>query len=138
MLHPWVAFLILPIFVIFNGGIPFNEFSFETFFSPVPLGIALGLFLGKSIGVFTIVWLAIKLKFARLPAGSNWRQLFGVAALTGIGFTMSLFLSALAFNETAYENIARQGVLIGSLLSVLLGVGMLYLGKPHVNNDDDS
>lgn len=137
MLHPWVAFLILPIFVIFNGGIPFNEFSAETFFTSVPLGIALGLFLGKSLGVFSIVWLAIKLNFAKLPAGSNWRQLLGVASLTGIGFTMSLFLSALAFNETPYENLARQGVLIGSLFSVLLGVGMIYLGKPHVDNGNN-
>ncbi len=137
MLHPWVAFLILPIFVIFNGGISFREFSFETFFSSVPLGIALGLFLGKSLGVFSIVWLAIKLNCASMPAGSNWRQLFAVASLTGIGFTMSLFLSALAFNETPYENLARQGVLIGSLLSLLLGVGMLYLGQPHVNNNNN-
>lgn len=130
MLHPWVAFFILPIFVVFNGGIPFTDFTLDSLLSPVPMGIAWGLFLGKSCGVFAIVWLSVKVGLARLPSGCNWRQLFGVSALTGIGFTMSLFLSALAFSDTPFENVARQGVMLGSLFSTLLGVIVLsWLSK---------
>jgi len=121
MLHPWVAFFIIPTFVFFNGGISFAHFSLSQLLTPVPLGITLGLFLGKSIGIFTIICLTIKLGWAKLPPGSNFLQLFGIAALTGIGFTMSLFLSALAFNDTHYEDIARQGIVLGSLLSLTLG-----------------
>ncbi|MEE9452384.1 MAG: Na+/H+ antiporter NhaA [Gammaproteobacteria bacterium] len=130
MLHPWVAYFILPTFVFFNGGIPFKGFTISGLFLPVPLGIMLGLFVGKSIGVFTVSWLVIKSGLARLPSGSNWPQLFAVSTLTGIGFTMSLFLSALAFNGTLYEDTSRQGVIVGSILSTILGVSIfIIVGK---------
>jgi Na+:H+ antiporter, NhaA family len=129
MLHPWVAFFILPVFVFFNGGISFENFAWKSLLHPVPMGIALGLFLGKSLGIFSISWLAIKSGFAKLPGGSNWRQLYGVAVLSGIGFTMSLFLSALAFSGSEFEELARKGVLFGSLLSVVVGVSILLIGK---------
>jgi NhaA family Na+:H+ antiporter len=129
MLHPWVAFFILPTFVFFNGGISFENFTWGSLLHPVPVGIALGLFLGKSLGIFSISWLVIKSGFAKLPGGANWRQLYGVAVLSGIGFTMSLFLSALAFSGTEFEELARKGVLFGSLLSVVVGVFVLLVGK---------
>ncbi len=124
-LHRWVAYGVLPIFVLFNGGVPFAGFSFGRLLQPLPLGIGMGLFVGKSIGVFVCCWLAIKLRFARLPAQSNYRQLFGVSALTGIGFTMSLFLSTLAFANTQYEDLSRQGVLMGSLIACMIGICVL-------------
>lgn len=124
-LHPWVVYGVLPIFVFFNGGVPFAGFSWMHLFSAVPLGIALGLFIGKTLGVFFCCWLLLKTNIARLPGDANYRQLFGVSALTGIGFTMSLFLSALAFANTPFENLSRQGVLLGSFLSCVLGVLVL-------------
>ncbi|NKB46495.1 MAG: Na+/H+ antiporter NhaA [Legionellales bacterium] len=129
MLHPWVAFFILPIFVFFNGGISFENFSWSSLLHPVPIGIAMGLFLGKSVGIFSISWLVIKLGFAKLPSGSNWWQFYGVSTLTGIGFTMSLFLSALAFSGTEYEDLARKGVLFGSLLSMAWGVLIIWFSN---------
>lgn len=130
LLHPWVAYGVLPIFVLFNGAVPFAGFNVSEFARPLALGISLGLFLGKSLGVFACCWLAIKLGLARLPSQSNYRQLLGVSALTGIGFTMSLFLSALAFANTEYENLSRQAVLLGSLCACVFGVCLL-LKKPR-------
>lgn len=127
-LHPWVAFMVLPLFVLINGGIPFAGFSWGSLLSAVPLGIALGLFVGKTFGVFASVWLAEKFGLAARPLNSSWQDVLGLSALTGIGFTMSLFITALAFEGTVYENIARQGVLLGSLLSCLLGCS-LFLCK---------
>ena len=126
-LHPWVAFFVLPVFVLFNGGVPFAGFSWASFITPVPLGIALGLFLGKLFGVFCFCWLALKLNVAKMPRGARLTHLFGVSALTGIGFTMSLFLSALAFANTTFENSSRQGVLIGSLCACVVGVAVIML-----------
>lgn len=125
LLHPWVVYGVLPIFVLFNGGVPFSGFNWTKLLEPLPLGIALGLFIGKSVGVFVCCWMVLKLKLATLPSGSNYRQLFGVSALTGIGFTMSLFLSTLAFANTQYENLSRQGVLVGSLIACVMGVCIL-------------
>lgn len=125
-LHPWVIFLVLPLFVLFNGGVSFTGLHWADLLKPLPLGIILGLFVGKSCGVFGCCWLMLKTKLAQLPHDVGLRQLLGVSALTGIGFTMSLFLATLAFSNTPYENISRQGVLLGSLLSCLLGVFVLW------------
>lgn len=123
-LHPWVAFFILPAFVFVNGGISFQGFTLHSLVSAVPLGIAMGLFLGKMVGVFAFAGFVIKMGWARLPAGSNWLQLLATAILTGVGFTMSLFLSSLAFFGTPYENLARNGIVFGSLISVIAGVAL--------------
>lgn len=124
-LRPWLTCLILPLFVFANGGVIWHGASITTLSATIPLGITLGLFLGKTLGTFISSVLIIKLTSITLPANCNWRQLFGGCALTGIGFTMSLFFAALSFYNTAYENLARQSVLIGSFLSCLLGIACL-------------
>lgn len=126
-LHPVVMYVILPLFAFANTGISFNGLSMASLFHPVPLGIAAGLFLGNQIGVFSFSWLAIKLKFAQLPKRATWLQLYGVAALCGIGFTMSLFISSLAFDQDTpgFAVDDRLGILVGSLLSALVGYGVL-------------
>ncbi len=124
-LHPWVAYFILPIFVFANGGIIFKEFTWGSLLDSVPLGIAAGLFVGKAVGAFAFSFAAIKLRFASRPVGSTWPQFFGVCTLTGIGFTMSIFLGTLAFYGTPYEELLKKGVLLGSLCSAVLGVAIL-------------
>lgn len=98
-LHYWVIFLILPLFAFVNAGVDLRNISINQLATSVPLGIMLGLFLGKQIGVFGFSYIAIKLKLATLPEGANFKQLYGVAILTGIGFTMSLFVDSLAFTD---------------------------------------
>jgi NhaA family Na+:H+ antiporter len=121
-LHPWVAFLIVPIFGFANAGVSFAGVGPSALVQPVPLGIMLGLFLGKQIGVFGFAWLAIRMRLADLPAHATWLQLYGVALLCGIGFTMSLFIGLLAFPQSqALQDQVKIGVLAGSLLAGLLG-----------------
>ena len=121
-LHYWVAFMILPLFAFVNAGIDLRQISLDQMIGSVPLGIMLGLFIGKQAGVFGFSWLAIKLKLASMPAGSSWRQLYGVAVLTGIGFTMSLFIDSLAFEaDMVYQYADKLAVLVGSFLSGLAG-----------------
>jgi Na+:H+ antiporter, NhaA family len=122
-LQPWVAFFILPVFAFSNAGVNLHGLTLDDLASPVTLGIALGLFLGNQLGVFGASWLAIKLRLANLPEGANWRQFYGVATLCGIGFTMSLFIGSLAFDQVAddYTNSVKIGVLAGSLCSAILG-----------------
>ena len=122
-LHAVVAFFILPIFAFANAGISFAGVGTEEIFHNVPLGIALGLFLGKQIGVFSLCWLAIKLNLTSLPKGMSWGSLYGTAALCGIGFTMSLFIGSLAFEETHVNLLfdERLGIIFGSLASGLIG-----------------
>lgn len=122
-LHPWVAYLILPLFAFANAGVSFAGISTDALFGSVSIGIAAGLFFGKQAGVFGIVWLAVKLKLADLPNGANWLSIYGVALLTGIGFTMSLFVGSLAFERGAFDELAatRVGVLAGSVLSATAG-----------------
>ncbi len=129
-LHFWVAFLILPLFAFVNAGLNLSGISLPQMGGPVPLGIMLGLFLGKQIGVFGFSAIAIKARLAQLPAQSSWRQLYGVSVLTGIGFTMSLFIVSLAFEDDAmFQYTDKLAILLGSLLSgivgylVLLGAG---------------
>ena len=121
-LHPWVAFLILPLFAFVNAGVDLRGMSLAQMSASVPLGIMLGLFIGKQAGVFGFSWVAIKLKLASMPNGSSWRQLYGVAVLTGIGFTMSLFIDSLAFeDDMVYQYADKLAVLLGSFFSGLAG-----------------
>lgn len=140
-LHSVVAFFILPIFAFANAGINFSGVTIDQLMHGVPIGIALGLFAGKQIGIFGFCWLFIKLKLTKLPAGMNTMSLYGTAALCGIGFTMSLFIGSLAFEETGVNLLfdERLGIIIGSLLSGIMGFIVLYLGLPakqcdQVNN----
>jgi NhaA family Na+:H+ antiporter len=133
MLHPWVSFAIMPIFAFANAGVSFNDTSLGDQLAPLPLGIAAGLFVGKQIGVFTASWVAIKLGLCRLPHHISWLALYGVSLLSGIGFTMSLFIGSLAFDEPAYATSIRVGVFVGSILSGLCGFLLLRaLGSPKV------
>ncbi len=125
-LSPYVAFGIMPLFALANAGVILDNFSFESMLLPVPLGIIAGLFLGKQIGVFIFSYLSIKFKLAEMPSNSNWLAFYGVGILTGIGFTMSLFVGNLAFVD--YPNTLDEvkiGVLVGSALSALLGYLLL-------------
>ena len=122
-LHPWVAFAVLPMFAFCNAGVSLEGASFATLLEPIPLGIALGLVAGKTIGVLGTSWLLIRAGLAERPAGASWRQFLGVAVLCGIGFTMSLFIGGLAFEGEApgYELQLKLGVLCGSLVAAALG-----------------
>jgi NhaA family Na+:H+ antiporter len=125
-LHYWVAFLILPLFAFVNAGVDLRDISIDGMFSSVPLGIMAGLFIGKQLGVFGFVWIAIKLGFASLPKGSSWLQLYGVALLTGIGFTMSLFVNTLAYDDTELFSYAdKLAILLGSFISGIAGYVVL-------------
>lgn len=127
-LHYWVAFFVLPLFAFVNAGVDLKGLTPSTLITDVSLGIMLGLFLGKQFGVFGFSYIAIKLGIAKLPKESNFKQLYGVAILTGIGFTMSLFVDSLAYNDTALFHYAdKLSILLGSFLSGL--VGYLYLRK---------
>jgi len=126
-LAPWVGFGILPLFGFANAGLSFADLSLLSILDPVPLGIAAGLFLGKQIGVFGAAALVIRRGWAQLPDGAGWLALYGTSILTGIGFTMSLFIGTLAFGESDREAPMRLGVLVGSALSALVGAGVLAL-----------
>ncbi len=121
-LHYWVAFFILPLFAFVNAGVDLKGFQLRELLAPVPLGIMLGLFLGKQAGVFGFGALAIRMGWAKLPQGSNWLQFYGVSVLTGIGFTMSLFIDSLAYNDTeVYHYADKLAILLGSFLSGIAG-----------------
>lgn len=130
-LHPTVVFGILPLFAFANSGIPFDALTIETLTHPVPLGIALGLFFGNQFGVFGLCWLAIKLGLSELPEGVSWLQLYGVALLCGIGFTMSLFVASLAFEQGGPDFAVddRIGILLGSMASGILGYVVLRMAS---------
>jgi NhaA family Na+:H+ antiporter len=128
ILSPYVAFGIMPLFALANAGVSLEGVSVNTLMTPVPLGILCGLFFGKQIGVFLFSYLSIKLKFAEMPTNSNWIKFYGVGILTGIGFTMSLFVGNLAFIEnTQHMDGVKIGVLCGSLLSAILGYFLLLV-----------
>ena len=127
-ISPYVAFGIMPLFALANAGVSLDGINLNSLLSPVPLGIVLGLFVGKQIGVFLFSIVSIKLKIAQMPNNSNWISLYGVGILTGIGFTMSLFIGNLAFVEnTQYMDGVKIGVLAGSLLSTLAGYFLLLI-----------
>jgi NhaA family Na+:H+ antiporter len=128
-LHPWVTYMILPVFAFANAGVSFKGIPAEALTGGVAVGIAVSLFIGKQFGVFITTWLIVKLGIARLPEGANWLAVYGIALLTGIGFTMSLFIGTLAFEAGAFNYIAatRVGVLAGSILSAAAGYAILRL-----------
>lgn len=129
-IHFWVAFYILPIFAFVNAGIDLRSLSFDLIINPVSLGIILGLFIGKQLGVFFFVYIAVKFKLASLPKGTTWAQVYGVSVLTGIGFTMSLFIDSLAFQDSSmFSYTDKLAILIGSILSGLLGYLILLKAK---------
>ena len=135
-LHPWVAFAVLPIFAFANAGVPFSGMSLEKLTNGVSLGIILGLFFGKQIGVFGMIVLARVLRIAELPPGANWGQVYGVALLCGIGFTMSLFIGTLAYEHGNFDLLStvKMGVLIGSVLSAVAGLFVLHLALPKATD----
>jgi len=127
MLHPWVTYGILPVFAFANAGVSLAGLSLNSLLEPVTLGVALGLFLGKQLSVFGITWIAVQLGIGEKPAGASWLQLYGMSVLTGIGFTMSLFIGTLAF-EAPENNVAvRLGVLCASVACGAAGYLVLYL-----------
>jgi NhaA family Na+:H+ antiporter len=132
-LHPWVAFAVLPVFAFANAGVSFAGIGLDSLADGVPLGIILGLFFGKQIGVFGMVVLARLLRIARLPEGTTLGQVYGVALLCGVGFTMSLFIGTLAFERGNFDLLGgvKLGVLTGSLLSALAGLLVLHLALPR-------
>jgi NhaA family Na+:H+ antiporter len=127
-LHPWVAFGVLPVFAFCNAGVSLAGASFASLLQPIPLGIALGLVAGKTIGVLGTLWLLVASGVAARPAGAGWRQCLGVAALCGIGFTMSLFIGGLAFEGRGadHEVQVKLGVLAGSIVAGALGSLILW------------
>jgi len=131
-LIPWVAYFVLPIFAFANAGVSFKGLNWETLLHPIPMGIALGLFAGKQIGVLGVSWLAVKCRIASLPQGASWFGLYGIALLCGVGFTMSLFIGGLAFDAQGIEHVrlVRLGVLFGSICSGLVGYLMLRFFCP--------
>lgn len=136
-LHPWVAFGILPIFALANAGVALSGLQWSALLTPLTLGIAAGLVVGKQVGVFGAIWLAVKTGLARKPEAVSWGQLYGLACLTGVGFTMSLFIGGLAFADPALMTDVRIGVLTGSLISALSGIAALVLAakKPARSSD---
>ena len=134
LIAPYVAFMIMPLFALANAGVSLEGLKFNSLFSVVPLGILLGLFLGKQIGVFLFSYISIKLKIAEMPNNANWLNFYAVGILTGIGFTMSLFVGNLAFVENIqYMDGVKIGVLSGSLLSTIMGYFLLLLSRKSKN-----
>ena len=128
LISPYVAFFIMPLFAFANAGVSLEGLNINSLLSPVPLGILLGLFVGKQLGVFTFSYISIKIGIAQIPNNSNWISFYGVGILTGIGFTMSLFVGNLAFTENMnYIDSVKIGVLSGSLLSTLIGYFLLLI-----------
>lgn len=132
IIHPWVAFAVLPIFAFANAGVSFHGMSLDKLTNGVPMGIILGLFVGKQIGVFGMVALARLFRLAELPKGTNWGQVYGVALLCGVGFTMSLFIGTLAFEHGNFDRLygVKMGVLAGSMLSAVAGLLVLHFALP--------
>lgn len=127
-LHYWVAFGILPVFAFANAGVPFTGMGLHSFLEPVTLGIILGLVLGKPLGIFTLLFLTIKLGLSPKPEGATWLQLLAVSLLCGIGFTMSLFIGTLAFEGVEMQASIRLGVLVGSTISAIIAFIILFYG----------
>jgi NhaA family Na+:H+ antiporter len=129
-LHPWVSYAILPLFAFANAGVSLAGIAPGDLLEPLPLGIAAGLFVGKQAGVMGATWIAVRLNAAALPRDATWQHFYGTALLTGIGFTMSLFIGTLAFDDPALADRVRIGVLGGSVLSALAGALVLGLARP--------
>ena len=130
-LHPWVAYAILPLFAFANAGVSLTGVTLQSFTHAVPMGIAAGLLLGKTLGVFGFTWVAIRTGLAKLPNGANWGQVLGVSILCGIGFTMSLFVGSLAYDPatSAYAGADRMGILTGSILAAFIGYAVMAISS---------
>lgn len=124
-LHPWVAFFVLPIFGFANAGVPFSGLGLDVFLQPITLGIILALVVGKQIGIFGTVWVCVKSGLCPMPANTNWCQIYAMAVVCGIGFTMSLFIGGLSFTGPLEQAEVRLGVLTGSLISAVAGYILL-------------
>jgi NhaA family Na+:H+ antiporter len=129
ILHPWVAFAIMPLFALANAGVPLGAALLQRLAEPAAIGVMLGLFVGKQAGISLFAWIAVRTGLARLPAGVSWRELYGAALLCGIGFTMSLFIADLEFGTPALLEAAKSGILVASLASGSLGF-LLLKGRP--------
>ena len=134
-LHPWVAYCVLPIFAFANAGVPFSGMGLKDLFEPVTLGIILGLFVGKQIGIFSVLFITIKLGLSPKPQNANWWQLYAVSVLCGIGFTMSLFIGGLAYEGVEMQASVRMGVLVGSILSAILAYLILRYGPTKMRTN---
>ena len=132
-ISPYVAFMIMPLFAFANAGVSLEGLTFSSLMLPVPLGILLGLFIGKQLGVMLFSFVAVKARIAQMPGNSNWMSLYGVSILTGIGFTMSLFVGNLAFPESEIIDGVKIGVLLGSLFSTLAGYALLMITTKKKN-----
>lgn len=134
-LSPYVLYFIIPVFAFANAGVVLTGMQFADLFAALPLGIALGLVLGKQVGVFGVTWLMVKLGLARMPHGATWLHIYGVACLAGIGFTMSLFIGSLSFADAELMNQVRLGVLSGSIISGVLGYAALMIAAQPKTDD---
>ncbi|MDJ0979124.1 MAG: Na+/H+ antiporter NhaA [Erythrobacter sp.] len=137
-LHKWVAFLVIPIFGFANAGVSLIGVSPAMILGPLPLGIALGLLIGKQIGIVGMAWIAVKIGFASLPEGIGWRKIHGLSLLAAIGFTMSLFIGGLAFEDPAQVDAVKIGVLAGSLVAALSGYFLIKSALPDAAPVDES
>ncbi|MCF7502459.1 MULTISPECIES: Na+/H+ antiporter NhaA [Vibrio] len=137
-LHPYVAFAILPVFAFANAGISLEGISISSLTGMLPLGIAMGLLIGKPLGIFAFSWGAVKLGIAKLPEGVNFMNIFAVSVLCGIGFTMSIFISSLAFGPTnaEFDTFARLGILMGSTTAAILGYFLLRISLPSTKQQE--
>ncbi|QRR00828.1 Na+/H+ antiporter NhaA [Dyadobacter sandarakinus] len=132
-LHPWVAFLIMPIFALANSGMHIGSNFFSALANPVSFGVMFGLIIGKMVGVFGFTWMMVKSGLADLPNLVNWKHIFGVSLLAGVGFTMSLFVTNLAFTDEAHVDAAKYGILLASIISGVAGVTYLRsISKPEI------
>lgn len=129
-LHPWVSYLILPVFAFISAGVSLKGLQLETLLSPVTLGVSLGLFVGKQVGIFGITWAAVKLRLVSMPESATWRHIYAVSVIAGIGFTMSLFVGMLAFSDPLMQEEVKLGVIVGSLASAVLGTILLRYNSP--------
>jgi len=126
-LHGWVTYMVMPLFAFANAGVPLEGLNFDLLTQPLTLAIILGLFIGKQVGVFGAAWAAIRFGLAEAPRSASMLQLYGVSLLSGIGFTMSLFIGALAFIDAEHQSLVRIGVIVGSILSGVTGALVLYI-----------
>jgi NhaA family Na+:H+ antiporter len=129
LLHPWVSFLVLPVFAFTSAGVDLKGLSLSDFAAPLPLGIAMGLFIGKQLGIFSVAWVLIKSGIVNMPDAASWRHIYAVSIIAGIGFTMSLFIGMLAFHDAHMQEMVKVGVISGSLLCIIWGAIVLRL--PH-------
>lgn len=141
-LHPWIAFFVLPLFAFANAGVGLTNATLGELVTPISIGIIGGLFIGKQLGIFIACFIAVKLKLCQLPKDATWTQLYGVCLLCGVGFTMSLFIGSLAFEEQglAYQTQVKVGVLVGSIISALSGAYLLIKSSRNLitNNNGDN